>query len=151
MKYNCIIGIDPGISGACAIYFPSYPEMISCYDMPIEGKTVNGYELSKIIHQYKPNICFIENVHSFKGQGVASSFNFGCSFGMARGVVAAHSIPTILVSPQKWKKEFLLSKDKNKSLEMARSIWPNSDKFKLKKHDGRAEAALIALYGSKQL
>jgi len=68
---------------------------------------------------------------------------------VARGVVAACGIPTTLVSPQKWKRELELSKDKNQSLEMARMLWPDSDKFKRKKDDGRAEAALIAMYGFK--
>ena len=149
MKYKSILGCDPGLSGAIAVYFPDHPNVIAIHDMPIDGKSVDGYELAKIIRQYNPEVAFIENVHSFSGQGVASTFNFGCSFGIARGVVAACGIPTILVSPQRWKKALELSKDKNESLELARMFWPDSDKFKRKKDNGRAEAALIAMYGYK--
>jgi len=148
MKFKSILGIDPGVSGALAVYYPDHPMIIAIHDMPVDGKAVDGYELAKIIRQYNPEVAFIEAVHSFSGQGVSSSFNFGCSYGVARGVVAACGIPTTLVSPQKWKRELELSKDKNQSLEMAR-LWPDSDKFKRKKDDGRAEAALIAMYGFK--
>jgi len=149
MKFKSILGIDPGVSGALAVYYPDHPMIIAIHDMPVDGKAVDGYELAKIIRQYNPEVAFIEAVHSFSGQGVSSSFNFGCSYGVARGVVAACGIPTTLVSPQKWKRELELSKDKNQSLEMARMLWPDSDKFKRKKDDGRAEAALIAMYGFK--
>jgi len=149
MTYNCILGIDPGLTGALAFYFPSHPMLVGIHDMPIDGKSVDGYELAKIIRQYNPDVAFIEAVHSFSGQGVASSFNFGCSYGVVRGVVAACNIPAILVSPQKWKRALELSKDKNQSLEMARMMWPDSDKFKRRKDDGRAESALIAMYGYK--
>jgi len=149
MKFKSILGIDPGVSGALAVYYPDHPMIIAIHDMPVDGKAIDGYELAKIIRQYNPEVAFIEAVHSFSGQGVSSSFNFGCSYGVARGVVAACGIPTTLVSPQKWKRELELSKDKNQSLEMARMLWPDSDKFKRKKDDGRAEAALIAMYGFK--
>ena len=149
MKFKSILGIDPGVSGALAVYYPDHPMIIAIHDMPVDGKAIDGYELTKIIRQYNPEVAFIEAVHSFSGQGVSSSFNFGCSYGVARGVVAACGIPTTLVSPQKWKRELELSKDKNQSLEMARMLWPDSDKFKRKKDDGRAEAALIAMYGFK--
>ena len=143
MKFKSILGIDPGVSGALAVYYPDHPMIIAIHDMPVDGKAVDGYELAKIIRQYNPEVAFIEAVHSFSGQGVSSSFNFGCSYGVARGVVAACGIPTTLVSPQKWKRELELSKDKNQSLEMARMLWPDSDKFKRKKDDGRAEACLL--------
>jgi Holliday junction resolvasome RuvABC endonuclease subunit len=149
MTYKCVMGVDPGITGALSFYFPSHPMLVGIHDMPIDGKTVDGYEIAKIIRQYNPDVAFIEAVHSFSGQGVTSSFNFGCSYGVVRGVVAACSVPTILVSPQKWKRALDLSKDKNQSLEMARMMWPESDKFKRRKDDGRAEAALIAIYGYK--
>lgn len=149
LAYKCILGIDPGQTGALAVYFPSHPMLIAIHDMPLDGKAIDGYEVAKILRQYNPDVAFIEAVHSFSGQGVSSSFAFGCSYGMVRGVVAACGIPTTLVSPQKWKRALELSKDKVQSLEMARMLWPDSDKFKRRKDDGRAEAALIAMYGYK--
>lgn len=147
----CIMGIDPGVSGAVAFYFPDYPARIAVYDAPSVGKEINAPAFAELIHQYKPTICYIESVNAMPKQGVTSSFNFGQAYGCIRGVVAACGVPTILVSPRKWKAFFALDSDKEKSRRLAIMKWPESNQFNLKKHDGRAEAALIALYGSKQL
>jgi crossover junction endodeoxyribonuclease RuvC len=57
-----------------------------------------------------------------------------------------------LVKPQKWKKHFSLDKDKDKSRALANRRFPdNHQDFARKKDDGRAEAALIALYGAEVL
>ena len=149
MKYKSILGCDPGLSGAIAVYFPDHPNVIAIHDMPVDGKSVDGYELAKIIRQYNPEVAFVEKVHSMPNQGVASTFTFGESYGAAKGVLSALNIPIELVTPRQWKKEFELTSDKNESLELARMFWPDSDKFKRKKDNGRAEAALIAMYGYK--
>ena len=147
--YKCIMGLDPGLSGAIAIYYPDHPMQIACYDMPTNDDGVDGYALTKIVKQFMPDVVFIEKVHSMPKQGVASTFTFGEAYGVAKGIFYALNIPIELVTPRRWKKEFDLTSDKNQSLEMARMMWPDSDKFKLKKHDGRAESALIAMYGYK--
>ena len=151
MTDTCIMGIDPGVSGAVAFYFPAHPARISVYDAPSVGKEINAPAFAELIHQYKPTICYIESVNAMPKQGVVSSFNFGQAYGCVRGVVAACGVPTVLVSPRKWKVFFALDSDKEKSRRLAIMKWPESNQFNLKKHDGRAEAALIALYGSKQL
>jgi crossover junction endodeoxyribonuclease RuvC len=52
------------------------------------------------------------------------------------------------VAPAIWKKHFGLSTDKDASRALAGQTFPDqADLWKLKKQDGRAEAALIALYG----
>lgn len=145
--YACIMGLDPGLSGAVAFYYPSHPENIACYDMPIVDRRVNGAALYDIIQQHRPSLAVIEAVHSMPGQGVSSSFNFGVSYGIAQGVVSAAKIPVVFVSPGKWKKYFLLSSDKEASRGLAINKWPASDHFRKKKDEGRAEAALLALYG----
>ena len=33
----CILGIDPGASGALAFYFPDQPELIGAEDVPVAG------------------------------------------------------------------------------------------------------------------
>ena len=71
--------------------------------------------------------------------------------GILKGVIAALEIPYTLVTPQKWKKHFGLSKEKDHSRLLATRLYPNmADKFIRKKDDGRAEAILIAKYGSEQ-
>lgn len=148
MTSKCIMGIDPGVSGAVAFYFPEQRAGISVYDVPVMGKEIDAAALYDLIQQYKPDLAVIELVHAMPKQGVSSSFNFGCSYGAVKGVVGACKIPTINVSPVKWKKHFGLTADKEKARFLAISTWPFSDGFRRKKDNGRAEAALMALYGS---
>ena len=147
----CVMGVDPGLSGAIAFYYPSHPNAISIYDMPAIGKEVNCAELRALIKQYRPDIAIIESVHAMPKQGVSSSFNFGMSYGMVRGVIAACACPQFLVSPRKWKGTFNLTADKDQSRRLAILMWPEAGHFNRKKDDGRAEAALLAVYGSKNI
>ena len=117
--------------------------------MPVDVKGVDGYALAKIVRQFMPDVAFVEKVHSMPKQGVASTFTFGDAYGMAKGVICAIGIKVELVAPRVWKGEFELSSDKNESLEIARMIWPESKHFTRKKDNGKAESALIALYGYK--
>ena len=83
------------------------------------------------------------------GQGVSSVFSFGRSVGVIEGVLAMRGVPTTLVIPQRWQKACDVRGGKDGSRERAMQLFPDySELFKLKKHDGRADAALIAYYGS---
>jgi hypothetical protein len=147
-----IMGIDPGVSGAVAFYFPMVPSRIAVDDVPVAGGEINVHELARLIRIHRPTMAIIERVNAMPGQGVASSFNFGRSYGDVRGVIGACDVPMHFVTPQKWKKHFGLSADKEESRLRAIRLFPSvADSFKLKKHDGRAEAALIALYGAEVL
>ena len=48
----------------------------------------------------------VERVHSMPRQGEASTFSFGCSFGVVLGVLGAMGIPFELVAPKVWKGGF---------------------------------------------
>jgi crossover junction endodeoxyribonuclease RuvC len=78
-------------------------------------------------------------------QGVSSTFSFGRAVGVISAVCELTRYPVHLVTPQKWKKHFHLSSDKNESLDMARYLWPEA-RLTLKKHINKAEALLIAEY-----
>ena len=147
MTYDCILGVDPGLSGALSFFYPDRPALIACYDAPVVNKEINASHFYDLIRQHNPQLAVIETVHAFKGQGVSSSFVFGQSYGTALGVIGSCKIPLVKVSPQRWKKYFGLDSDKEKSRALAISKWPSSDHFRLKKDNGKAEAALLALYG----
>jgi hypothetical protein len=83
----------------------------------------------------------MEQVHSMPNQGVSSTFAFGRAVGVISAVCELTRYPVHLVTPQKWKKHFHLSSDKNESLDMARYLWPEA-KLKLKKDINKAEALL---------
>ena len=90
---------------------------------------------------------YIEQVNAF-GMGASSAYNFGWSCGVIEAMISAFSIPFTYVTPQKWKKEMDCPKDKDAARMRASQLLPqHAHNWDLKKHDGRAEASLIALYG----
>jgi hypothetical protein len=145
---KCIMGVDPGASGAIAFYFPQLPQRIGVYDCPLVDGEINCAQLADLIKQHDPEVAVIEAVGPMPKQGVSSTFKFGVAYGMARGVIAAMLVPQIYVTPAKWKRFYGLTSDKEKAREMAIQTWPSCTMFARKKDHGRAEAALLAKYGS---
>ena len=145
------IGIDPGRNGGIAIIKTLGNKIdkvgVKCYsDEDLLGILADA---EKYIHK----VCYLENVHAMPKQGVSSTFNFGMNFGFIQGVLKAYGIPYELVTPQKWKKEFSCTSDKNTSIEVCKRLFPNvnlkaAERCK-KDHDGIAEALLIAEYGRR--
>ena len=107
--------------------------------------------LAKRIREMQPAVAVIEQVGAMPKQGVSSTFKFGASFGLVRGVVLALGVPLHHVTPGVWKKHFRLNSDKEKARALALRFWPASEHFSRKKDHGRAEAALIARYGAEGL
>jgi len=143
----CIMGIDPGKSGALAFYFPTHPERVSVFDAPCVNNHLDAAGMADLVRQFKPDACVIEQVGAMPGQGVTSMFSFGRAFGTAIGVVQALQVPLHFVTPQRWKKHFHLSADKDAARARALQFWPvNAAQFCQKKDHGRAEAALIARF-----
>ena len=101
----CILGVDPGLGGAIAFYYPGF-DRIAAEDMPTVGGDVDAATLSARIAQIRPDLAIVELVASRPGQGVASMFKFGCGFGIVRGVIAAGGVPMHLVTPAKWKRSY---------------------------------------------
>ena len=152
-----LLGVDPGFTGALAFYNPKSNEIEDILDVPlheIDGKKhVDAYTLSRKIDNVASLIdcCAMEKPGVMPGQGIASGFRFGHTCGLLYGILVAHFIPTLLVRPNLWKKEFKLGADKDDARRLASSTWPTSNGlFARKKDDGRAEASLLALYAHKK-
>lgn len=155
---NIILGVDPGASGAIAILTEGY--LTEVFDVPIfeinKKKQIDIYQLAQKIDALnkrgKIDQAFIEKVHALPKQGVSSCFNFGASYGVIQGILAANFIPINFVTPNKWKSHFKLGRDKDQSRQKASALWPLFvNQFSRKKDDGRAEAALIARWGYEEL
>jgi hypothetical protein len=145
----CILGIDPGLSGAIAFFFPAAPDRVAAEDMPVVAGEVDAATLAARILQMGPAFAVVERVASMPKQGVASTFKFGASYGAVRGVLTALQIRTHLVAPALWKKHFKLDSDKEKARALALRLFAASpEHFSRKKDHGRAEAALLAVYGA---
>ena len=77
-------------------------------------------------------------------------FNYGVGYGIYKGILAALDIPFQEVSPIRWKREFSLDKDKAKSIQAAKQLFPKESTQLLKSKDGRAEALLLAEYARRR-
>lgn len=143
----CVMGVDCGITGAIAYYFPEFPAQISVEDMPRVGKDIDVTTLSQRIAQMRPDVAVVELVHAMPKNGSIASFKLGMAYGAVRGVIASAGIPLYLISPTKWKKALSLSSDKDASRTLALRLWPDSRSFYRKLDHNRAEAALLARHG----
>jgi crossover junction endodeoxyribonuclease RuvC len=148
-----VIGIDPGLTGAIAFIPEDWAPWVE--DMPVTAhgkrKAVDVVKLANMLDPYRlfgNATAYLERVHAFPGQGVSSMFSLGMSFWGVAGVLAACGIPFHLITPADWKARLDLDRDKEKSLALARNLFPGVD-LSRKKHHGRAEALLIAHYGKR--
>lgn len=143
------IGIDPGKGGAMAVIADG---MVQTFLFDERDYNLVLQSLSNTKQQTK---CCLERVGAMSGQGVTSMFNFGENFGFIRGLLHANRIPYELVTPQKWKKEFGVTADKNTAIEICQRLFPDVSLFKSerskKPHDGIAEALLIAEYARRHM
>lgn len=159
----CVAGIDPGLGGALAYYFPAHPRLIRVDDLPRMGDVIDAGQLAGWLEQMRPDFAFMERPGSRPNDGHQQAFKFGRASGAVEGVLAALRIPHALVRPSTWKKDLRLSSDKDQSREMAKRLWPDiPDSYegrvgirqrglfdRVCDHN-RAEAALIAFWGSQQ-
>lgn len=142
------IGIDPGKDGAMAVITPDGAAIFP-FD---EGGYRNALDGLRGFHENCR--CCLERVNAMPGQGVTSMFKFGENFGFIRGLLTAYGISYELVTPQKWKKEFQITGDKNSSVDVCKRLFPGvslrrTDRCR-KDHDGMAEALLMAEYARRR-
>lgn len=154
-----ICSIDPGLNGALAWLTPD-GFLIEVADMPTVqvkvGKKLRARAdadaLAEMFGRRDVSHCFLEEVGVRPGEGAVGAFAFGRGFGAIEGALAVCRIPTTLVRPQTWKAALNLPADKNAARARAALIWPGAaPQFKRVKDDGRAEAALIGLYGCQRI
>lgn len=155
MTGRLTMGIDPGLSGALALY--GRDGALEVRDIPtLQLKTkriIDEYALARIIDDWSSLIesVWLEQVGVRPGEGAVGAFTFGRGYGLIRGVCVASFLTIHDVTPQSWKASLRVKGDKDESRLRASALFPrHGGLWPLKKHDGRAEAALIALYGAQQ-
>lgn len=155
-----ILGCDIGLSGALAFLDTDLNRFV-IHDMPVNRLTRNGkakneldlYEIARLIDAAKVGQAYVERVGSMPGQGVSSSFAFGKSAGAILGIIAANFIPVTEVSPVSWKRALGIpsGSGKDASRALISRLYPSqSELFRRVRDDGRADSALIALWGAQQ-
>jgi crossover junction endodeoxyribonuclease RuvC len=155
-----IVGVDPGLTGALFFLDPSHPSTGEAVDLPVHmlmrgGKKKRELDIAgllEILTSRRLSDAFVEQVGAMPRQGVSGVFAFGKCYGIILGVLAARSIPLTLVPPARWKRALGVPKAKDGARARASQLLPEAaHQWRLKKHDGRAEASLLALYGVRQL
>lgn len=162
MSPRCFIGVDPGLTGAIAV-IDDQGAVLGLLDMPVreirgvKAATIKNEIDAEALHRWllpliagRDALAAIERVGSRPGQGLASTFSLGDSFGSARAVLSCCSLSVLDIKPQDWKKSLSVTDDKATSLDLARRLFPTAkDQLKRKKDHGRAEALLIAEFLKK--
>lgn len=158
---GCILGIDPGLSGALAFLDPER-SLMRIVDMPtFEYETtrkrvkVDPYEIVREMAKQPISNMYFEDVAASPQMGTVSAFSFGEGKGILMGAAAANGIPLTPVKPAQWKKLMRVPADKRAAVQRASQLFPAvAALFKGPRggvYDGRAEAALIALFGAMEL
>ncbi len=174
------LGIDPGVSGAIAILdVDGDGQIIRCefHDTPVRevivaGKHRNLYDLSKMnsilfaanqenhcsafieIAQPMPSVKDERSGRIREGMGAVSAFNYGYGYGAWLMGLTANKIPYTCVHPKTWKKQMMrdMGREKSASIFRAVQIYPSiADQLSRVKDHGRADAFLLAVYGSRLL
>ncbi len=155
MKKTLFIGVDPGLAGGIALFDPERRSLVAVIDMPlIHSKKVkpalNAISIANFIGSHKKHIqmACLETVGTRPGQNAGGVLRYGFMAGVIEGIVYGYGVPVMKVIPRTWKKQFNLSADKNKSRFLAQELFPKDQAiFDRVKDDGRAEAALLSVYG----
>ena len=160
------LGIDPGISGAFALWTPGRPAL-SVFDMPVTKTIVSGRErkaidrpgvrqlLDVIFDTFPIERIVLEKVGQMPGQ--SGMFTFGFGVGCVLMAIEDRGRSVIQPSPIVWKKDLKVPRDKAAAITRANDLFPSEAALLF--HDivrgkrvarpDRAEAAMLALWAEK--
>ena len=138
------IGIDPGKAGGICFLMDDEIKTFKC-----PATTHDMAEELILAKDIRKCTAVVERVHSFPGQGVASTFNFGYNYGVWLGILSALKIQYQLCLPRKWMKYYSVPKmekkdRKNYLKQLAQQLYPD---HKVTLYN--ADAILLANYLKK--
>jgi hypothetical protein len=157
-----ILACDPGLRGAFALLDGA---RIQIHDMPVVTRAVGSPMRDRdfidergVFAQIEQAVLLgatrlvVEQVNGVAGQSAPAAFQFGYGFGIVIAAAIAHRLEIERVTAGVWKKALRVPSDKRASRGRASELLPHhADLWRLQKHDGRAEAAMIALYAQRHL
>lgn len=166
MTTRYVIGIDPGVTGAIAVFKDG--QLFAVNDIPFTAesgkskKRVDVFALFDLLcggMAYIGGSCpvYLEHSHAMPQQGVSSMFHYGRTTGIIEALLVGACLvtqdaPVIRIVPARWKRALNLIGNflpKDADLQKARKLYPQAD-LRLKKHHNRADAILIGHYGCLQ-
>ncbi len=154
---SIFVGIDPGLTGAWSA-INARGDVLVIHDLPTNlsggkaAKIKNEISAAGLREEFRllrdrgeAVIAAVERTTSMPGQGVASMFSMGDTFGCIRAVLACMGIPAEFPSATVWKRTLKLDSDKERSRARALELFPGSAQYLARKKDhNRAEALLLA-------
>jgi hypothetical protein len=163
-----VAGADPGADGAVALLDAETCRVLHIIDMPMSGTELRVRELAldlvAALDGRRLGHLWIEKQVPFAGSGqrrmgASSAFALGQRYMALCAIAACHGWPYELVSPAKWKNHYGIKADKSLALDCAGRLLPEDTGLWAARRGlctraraiGRAESALIALYGIRAL
>lgn len=162
-----VAGADPGAEGAVVFLDAETCRVQAVVEMPMSGRELRVRELAMdLVAALDGRRCghlFIERQTPFAAAqrhiGATSAFSLGERYMAVRAIAAAYGWPYEIVPASVWKKHFAIAKDKRLALDAAGRLMPEDVGFWTVRRGyctraaaiGRAEAALIGLYGIRAL
>jgi crossover junction endodeoxyribonuclease RuvC len=152
-----IAGFDCGLGGAIALLDRATGQLAGIVDMPVlivrKGRrSVDVHALTAWLRENRPGHTIIEAAQAIPKQSAWNTGQFFLSFGIVIGVVGTLEVPYTIVQPAQWKRNLGVPAAKDAARARASQLIPTGAGYwTRRKDDGRAEAALLALYGARQL
>lgn len=157
-----VVGIDPGATGGVAVLRGR--ELVWARPLPttvrikgvrgVRRSSVDALALVRLLGEVlgtAPLVAgvraYVEGVSAAPGQGAAASFTFGRSAEAVDVACELLALDVKHVSPVMWKGALGLGTDKRRAVARAHEILGPGAETLIGRHDGMAEAALVAWYG----
>jgi len=156
------LGIDIGLKGAFAILSDENPTGVV---MPVTGKTVDAYDIIKLINDYNPDHVVFEKLGVIFGSSKATAFSMGSQSGIIEAACICAGVPYTPVKAKEWQKDMFTgvteakrSNGKRDTKAMAliacKRIFPNLELTMsaraVKPHDGYVDALLMAEWARRK-
>lgn len=153
-----VLGIDPDMGGALAFLSRDTGALVELLDMPIlqlrNKRELDVCQLAVLVDSWAPKVgeAFVEKSMMRPGQGVGATWVTAFNYGAIVGVLRAQFLRVHEVAPATWKRAMKVTSDKDEARKEASLKWPaDCQRWVRVKDHGRAEAALIAAYGRRDL
>lgn len=155
-----ILAVDPGLTGACAMFDALTGEVIGLHDLPVVRDqslawidSAEWYSMVAVIAHGRQLAGIVERVSPNPKNGGQALYSQGLTLGSVLAALTTMAASVEFVAPQTWKRSHGLifdkdvgqTKRKHASLDKARLAFPNAELDRAKDH-GRAEALLIGAW-----
>lgn len=160
-----VIGCDPGLTGAvtsldhhghlrASLDLPTCPIETAGPNSKVKRK-IDARALRDVLRQLVPAdekaMFVLEDMQLLGGSSIQTMGALAHTRGVIEAVALLCDLDVRYVRPQAWKRFYGLGSDKKAALTLARQFWSGWTEFARQKDHNRAESALIARWGLRNL